>query len=105
MSTVVLYCWCHRDSASVLLYFTTQGFVITLTQDLVINQKLQCTHIHVVSLQCLILMIFHICVVEVRNEIDSKSYHATPRSYGTTSHNLCKRIKELLISKQSKLLQ
>ena len=21
MSTVVLYCWCHRDSASVLLYF------------------------------------------------------------------------------------
>ena len=26
MSTVVLYCWCHSDSASVLLYFT---FVIT----------------------------------------------------------------------------
>ena len=23
MSTVVLYCWCHSDSASVLLYFTT----------------------------------------------------------------------------------
>ena len=22
MSTVVLYCWCHNDSASVLLYFT-----------------------------------------------------------------------------------
>ena len=22
MSTVVLYCWCHRDSASVFLYFT-----------------------------------------------------------------------------------
>ena len=22
MSTVVLYCWCHSDSASVLLYFT-----------------------------------------------------------------------------------
>ena len=21
MSTVVLYCWCHSDSASVLLYF------------------------------------------------------------------------------------
>ena len=27
MSTVVLYCWCHSDSASVLLYFT----LITLT--------------------------------------------------------------------------
>ena len=23
MSTVVLYCWCHSDSASVLLYFTS----------------------------------------------------------------------------------
>ena len=23
MSTVVLYCWCHSDSASVFLYFTT----------------------------------------------------------------------------------
>ena len=22
MSTVVLYCWCHSDRASVLLYFT-----------------------------------------------------------------------------------
>ena len=22
MSTMVLYCWCHSDSASVLLYFT-----------------------------------------------------------------------------------
>ena len=28
MSTVVLYCWCHSDSASVLLYFT----LITLQQ-------------------------------------------------------------------------
>ena len=25
MSTVVLYCWCHSDSASVLLYFTCSG--------------------------------------------------------------------------------
>ena len=25
MSTVVLYCWCHSDSASVLLYFTFAG--------------------------------------------------------------------------------
>ena len=24
MSTVVLYCWCHSDGASVLLYFTFQ---------------------------------------------------------------------------------
>ena len=24
MSTVVLYCWCHSDGASVLLYFTLQ---------------------------------------------------------------------------------
>ena len=24
MFTVVLYCWCHSDSASVLLYFTFQ---------------------------------------------------------------------------------
>ena len=24
MSTVVLYCWCHSDSTSVLLYFTTK---------------------------------------------------------------------------------
>ena len=29
MSTVVLYCWCHSDSASVLLYFTLY-FVDTL---------------------------------------------------------------------------
>ena len=26
MSTVVLYCWCHSDSASVLLYFTLWKF-------------------------------------------------------------------------------
>ena len=25
MSTVVLYCWCHSDSASVLLYFTLEN--------------------------------------------------------------------------------
>ena len=28
MSTVVLYCWCHSDSASVLLYFTFKLFFI-----------------------------------------------------------------------------
>ena len=27
ISTVVLYCWCHSDSASVLLYFTVQCHV------------------------------------------------------------------------------
>ena len=25
MATVMLYCWCHGDSASVLLYFTLEG--------------------------------------------------------------------------------
>ena len=25
MSTVVLYCWCHSDSTSVLLYFTSEA--------------------------------------------------------------------------------
>ena len=25
MSIVVLYCWCHSDSASVLLYFTFEN--------------------------------------------------------------------------------
>ena len=24
MSTVALYCWCHSDGASVLLYFTSE---------------------------------------------------------------------------------
>ena len=28
MSTVVLYCWCHSDSASVLLYFTLFSYFI-----------------------------------------------------------------------------
>ena len=28
MSTVVLYCWCHSDSASVLLYFTSRKLKI-----------------------------------------------------------------------------
>ena len=27
MSTVVLYCWCHSDSATVLLYFTFNIFI------------------------------------------------------------------------------
>ena len=27
MSNVVIYCWCHTDSASVLLYFTFCGFI------------------------------------------------------------------------------
>ena len=31
MSTVVLYCWCHSDSASVLLYFTSNLPVYSYT--------------------------------------------------------------------------
>ena len=31
MTTVVLYCWCHRDSASVLLYFTFLSQMFPLT--------------------------------------------------------------------------
>ena len=38
MSTVVLYCWYHSDSASVLLYFT---FMITLFKNC-IHQRLIC---------------------------------------------------------------
>ena len=30
MSTVVLYCWCHSDSASVLLYFTVLSHLFPL---------------------------------------------------------------------------
>ena len=30
MSTVVLYCWCHSDSASVLLYFTFLSHLVPL---------------------------------------------------------------------------
>ena len=31
MSTVVLYCWCHSESASVLLYFTYEyGLFVVL---------------------------------------------------------------------------
>ena len=30
MSTVVLYCWCHSDSASVLLYFTLKPSIICI---------------------------------------------------------------------------
>ena len=30
MSTVVLYCWCHSDSASVLLYFTFLSYLFPL---------------------------------------------------------------------------
>ena len=29
MSTVVLYCWCHSDGASVLSYFTFQNMTIS----------------------------------------------------------------------------
>ena len=32
MSTVVLYCWCHSDGASVISYFT-----FLLTQNLFLN--------------------------------------------------------------------
>ena len=34
MSTLVLYCWCHSDSASVLLYFTCYAFDIERDLDL-----------------------------------------------------------------------
>ena len=30
MSTVVLYCWCHSDSASVILYFTLCWYIVVL---------------------------------------------------------------------------
>ena len=30
MSTVVLYCWCHSDGTSVLLYFTFLSHLIPL---------------------------------------------------------------------------
>ena len=32
MSTVVLYCWCNSDSASVLLYFTFKHMLNTHTK-------------------------------------------------------------------------
>ena len=32
MSTVVLYCWCHSDSASVLLYFTLKKSYLSYIQ-------------------------------------------------------------------------
>ena len=35
MSTVVLYCWCNRDSASVLLYFTSTPYTL-------LNSKVFC---------------------------------------------------------------
>ena len=31
MSTVVLYCWCHSDRASVLLYFTFLSHLFPLS--------------------------------------------------------------------------
>ena len=33
MSTVLLYCWCHSDSASVLLYFTVKYIFIADNPD------------------------------------------------------------------------
>ena len=30
MSTVMLYCWCHSDSASVLVYFTFLSHLLPL---------------------------------------------------------------------------
>ena len=36
MSTVVLYCWCHSDSASVLLYFT---LMCTFVYQIVLNTE------------------------------------------------------------------
>ena len=37
MSTVVLYCWCHSDSASVLLYFTLLNILYCFKIQVVLN--------------------------------------------------------------------
>ena len=37
MSTVVLYCWCHSDGASVHLYFTLLLLLISDNKDIIIS--------------------------------------------------------------------
>ena len=37
MSTVVLYCWCHCDSVSVILYFTFLSHLFPLRVELVVQ--------------------------------------------------------------------
>ena len=39
LSTVVLYCWCHSDSASVLLYFTLDNSVEEKREEFVKKRK------------------------------------------------------------------
>ena len=56
MSTVVLYCWCHSDSALVLLYFTfsTFSYIVRLLifrhQSLIVRMLVSRDHSHIVRL-------------------------------------------------------
>ena len=49
MSTVVLYCWCHSDSASVLLYFTLTVWIDVQAQFCILNEEVICEYIYLPS--------------------------------------------------------
>ena len=58
MSIVVLYCWCHSDSASVLLYFTflSHLFPLPCGAGSIVPRE---------GLDSSVIMLFSCCVVAV----------------------------------------
>ena len=74
MSTVVLYCWCRSDSASVLLYFTLKAS-LTACPDPIVSVDVLCQNIGNIASSCLFIVLNRLIYVPMHRY---EQFHSPP---------------------------